>query len=36
MTYVQRNTSSGHFMANEVMIQFASHYQGFGGCGASG
>ena len=36
MTYVQQNTSSGHFMANEVTLQVVSHYQGFGGVGASG
>jgi acyl-CoA reductase-like NAD-dependent aldehyde dehydrogenase len=36
MTFVQQNTSSGHFMANEVTLQVVSHYQGFGGVGASG
>ena len=36
MYYVERNTSSGHFMVNEVLIQFVSSYQGFGGVGQSG
>ena len=36
MNYVARNTSSGHFVANEVLFQFTTAYQGFGGVGASG
>jgi len=33
---IARWTSSGAFVCNEVMMHLASHYQGFGGVGASG
>ena len=36
MNYLVKNTSSGHFVANDVLMQFTTSYQGFGGVGASG
>lgn len=36
MVLTKNFTSSGHYMVNEVLMQFTTHYQGFGGVGASG
>ena len=33
---VMRETSSGSFVTNEMILQMASHYTGFGGVGGSG
>ena len=36
VNYVQNNTSSGHLVINEVILQCVTAYQGFGGVGQSG